>query len=568
MKRKALLILSVIAILTFLLAVSVSAEKMTPPAVTDTYYFVNDSGSNLALSLKEEGKNVISYDEMKAADVTNTSTVSPFFGSFADNSHIELILAENIVITSGTENTGMMIRSPITVTVRTNGFLLAAINGGSTSRRNVFFLDHKDAYLRVIGNNGIDLPNGKASNSFVLPTSSGTNIQIPENCNLDIFHSSKVFAWVNSGNVYVENVRSHTQEELVYVEDKASAVSSEKTFEVVNSAMDSGTVAIGLLGQYNVRKHVYISNCYVDVLQAHTVLDGSYVENSTIVGGYDMDCWDIKNQLFTFTNCKIGGTFTTKSGRTHLMFVDCTFDDSFKWNLGGDGGGDSFAMVFTTATCESAGTYELHRTTNKGTAFPWESLVNEFLAENSVPLGHIDVLNVTFEGAKYVSPFLVTTTCTREGCGRVTETSYKAMFRTSGYSVPEIANNYAIAVGYFYDYEAICAYEATTGAVIDFGASAAVRDLLGEGNEPLDENGNAVVLSQGNVVSFSVSRADASSASSIEMKVILSEKHMDTFLLITGFILEKSQEKTYISYIQDTLVENNAFTYASYNSCK
>ena len=555
--KKFLLILSIISCLFCLFAVSVSAE-MLGTEVTDTFYVVASQDSETALNLKAQGKDVIVLSEVYG-DTRQTSG-SDWIDSFNDGSHIELIFAENIVEQIG-EYTGILLSKSITLTVRYNGFVHLITNSSAT-KENTFVLRHSDASINLMGSSEIFDENGDVITDF---TYNASDLSVNK---LQIRHP-KVYCWIHDGNAYVENIRSHTGQELVYT-DSGSA-DSVNTYEFVNCALSSSTDPVGLLGQASAPKIVKISGGYYSSINIHTVRTGSFIENCT-VERFSMDNWGHENQMLVFDGVTINNSITTYSGRTHLYLYDCSFDIS-KMSLGSDGGGKCYALVYTSADCENDGVLNVYRNGSGTTPVNGKDVNNDskfadtvtaFYADpQNYALGHDSEWRYTYAGDKYMSELTAEYGCSR--CGSIVESVLiEELFTTLGYSVPTYVATASITVGYGVNSTAIAKYEALTGSTINFGCVVAAKDRLGEGNAPLDENGEAVKLAQGRVV-----KADITDNvfDQINLKVVLSDEYRDTSLLLSGFIIEANGEDIEISYMQNSssLVSNNNFEYVTYN---
>ncbi len=561
MKRFALFLMA-LSCLFCLFAISAFAQDAAPE-VTDRFYVVASQDSEAALALKAQGESVIVLSEVYAS--TTATSGSDWIDSFAEGSHIELIFAENIV-ESVSEFSGILLAKPITLTVRYNGFVHLITN--YVSKENMFVLRHSGAKINFFGTSQIYDENGNAITDFTYNSNDLTQNKV------QIRHS-KVYCWVYDGDVYAENIRSSTGQEFVYVDsDNSSADPSVvNTYEFVDCALRSDTDPIALFGKDSAPKIVKISGGYYSSISLHTVCSGSYINNCQIGGKLYMDCWGITNQMLVLENTVIGGSVSTSTGRTHIKFIDCTFDIS-KLSLGSDGGGKCYALVYTSATCEADGTLNVYvngagTTPVNGKDVNNDSMyaqtVADFYADpQSYALGHNIRWSYDFAGDKYMSALTATNCCSR--CGDVVEAvSVDTLFTTLGYSVPTFGTALSISVGFSINKTAISQYEALTGSKINFGCVVAAKDNLGENNAPLDENGDAVVLPQGQII-----KADITDEAfeQISLKVVLTDALKDKALLMSGFIIETNEEGTSVSYMQDrnSLVSDNLFEYVSYSS--
>ena len=551
--KKFTFFLCALAILSCIFAISIFADE----AVTDTFYVVSSQDSEVAVDLKAQGKDVVVLSEIYAS--TSEVKAGDWIAGFESGAHIELIFAENIIESVGTY-VGILLDKAITLTVRYNGF--AHLQTNIVNKENTFVLKHSGAKINLIGTSEIYDENGEVIMDFTYDANnlSKNKVQI---------RHSKVYCWIYDGDAYVENIRAVTGQELVFTQDDNASTDAtvNNTYEFVDCALSSGSTAIGLEGRGNARKYVKISGGYYSKVTAQTVLSGSYIENCTI-GSYTMDCWDITNQMITFENVTIGGAITTYTGRTHLTFIDCKIDPA-KLSLGSDGGGACYALVYTSPSCEGDGVLNVYRQGKGATPVNDDSryadVVTEYYANpQNKALGHNFEWKHNYDGEKYLSGLNAAYGCMR--CDLVEQQVFiGALFNTLGFSVPQFGGELSITVGYAINKNAVAEYESLTGNKISFGCAIAVKDCIGEGVAPLDENGDAIVLSRGRVV---VADATNEPNSYMDVKINLTSDHVDTQLLITGYIAEESDNNLTVSYMQNgnKLVENNVFSYVTYNS--
>lgn len=537
--------------------------------MTDTYYLVNSEESPIYASLTEQGYNVVCYKDI-IGDTTG-SQKSVFFGNFPEGAHVELIFAEDIFVSEemATNNIGVLINTKITVTFNYNGFS-HYINSGyyvNESDQTVAYNNNgivvrsPDSTVRLIGTKAVDLENGGVSQVFNVPTfDSEAGAWNVEGANLDVYKASGHYLQLYKGSFYIEGVRAQTSVAFVLTDNDAS-----KTYEIKNSAI-SATNNYAVQLKSTSSKTVKIENSYMQGLEGWSVISGSYVKNSTITGiGVVIDSWHNPGHVWEFINCEIlGEKIQTSTGRTYLWFIDCNIREGIRWNLNGDNGGNQYSRIYTSATCEAPGSLVMKQSTNKGSGNPY---ANEVANYSAPALGHTGTQEwaYNYEGDKYLSKLTVTKGCTRCGLWEPTTVAIAPMFQTLGYSVPEFGDKLSITVGFFINKEAIQKYEEISGVKINFGCAVALKDLLGENVAPLDENGNAVHLENGNVI-----KADITSSINSYMDVLVNipNEHIDTELLITGYIAERKNDTLEINYMQNnnTLVQGNEFDYVSYNN--
>ena len=560
MKRKLLTLISFVSLLCIFLAISVMAEDNVPE-VTDSYYLVNSTESDAYGKLTAAGAQVVCYSDI-IGDTTG-SQPAVFFGSFAEDSHIEIIFAEDIYVTEDVaqNNVGILISTKITVTFNYNGFghyIACATDAGA----NGIVVRHKEAMVRLIGTKGIDLENGGVSNVFTEPSYNSENGTFNvDGCSLDIYKTNGHYVQIYKGKAYIEGVRGKSASSVILTDSEAVG-----PYDVINSAFTANN-DYALQFKATLSKTLRIENSYTKGLEAYSVVSGSYVKNSTIEGKtLHIDSWHDPGHVWEFINCDVlVSRISSSTGRTYYCFTDCTFKENLSWGLSGDNGGNQYVRIYTSATCETPGSLVLKQSTNKGNGRG--PFAEEYDNYSAPALGHTGTAEwaYNYTGDKYLSELTISKGCTRCGLWDPQSVYVGTMFQTLGYSVSQFGTNPSIIAGFYIDKDAIARYEEISGAKIRFGCAVALKDMIGEGVNPLDENGNAIVLENGKVLTADITSAKNSY---MDIKVTLTNDHLDTALLITGYILEKSEDSVTISYMQsnNTLVKDSAFEYISYNN--
>ena len=560
MKKRLLSFAFFVVLLCSFLAFSALAEENVPQ-VSDCYYLVNSKDGQAYRDLVAEDAQVVCYSDIIGD--TSGSQPSPFFSTFEDGAHIEIIFAEDIVVpeSMASASTGILIDKAITVTFRYNGFTHCILSSG-TADNNGIVVRSSGAHVRLIGTKGID-GNGTVSDVFNLPTVDATlGTCDTSGSYLDIYKTSANYLVVYKGSVYFENLRGYTTDALVFAQTYSSE--SAGPYEIYNCAISAVNNRAVNIGSTN-SKIIKIENSYMKGLSGYSALSGSYVNNSTITGdGVHIDSWHNPGEVWNFVGCTITGTrVSTSTGRTYLCFTDCTFRDNMTWSLGGDNGGNQYLRIYTSATCEQAGTMEMKQSTNRGGENPF---AEEYANFSAPALGHTGTADwaYNYAGDKYLSTLNLSKGCTRCGLWEPQEYVIGAMFQVLGYSAPEYSKSCSITFGIKINKSAISQYEEITGAEVDFGFAVATKACIGEGVCPLDQNGNAVVLERGNVIKASVAYSKNIYA---DLKISLSESNKGTDLLMSFYILDKKDSSLEISYAQSNgIVKNNSFAYISYNN--
>ena len=337
----------IIAICT--MAIVSSAEENVPE-VTHTYYLVQDKyeedGTTLTAKAQELALGGISVDSIVAINDLITSTASgvttnTIFVNAGENAHVMLILKEDIFsITS--ENKGILVNTNMTLTIDYNGYAHYVDCGGAGKAGIV--LRHADAYLRLIGHKGrkdilndeIVAPKGDISNGNFDATG----------CNLDVHHNGNVYAWIYSGSVYVDNIRSYTSQEIFYLEN-----TSNERAEIYNSVCKSDKNVLGIVSR---SQNTWIAdNCYLNGnLSLQTMKTGSKITNCDFYGSsISCDAWDITNNIVIFENCRFPYVVSGATGRFHFLIKNCTEINKAQ-TPGKDNGGGQHVVFINDPTCE------------------------------------------------------------------------------------------------------------------------------------------------------------------------------------------------------------------------
>lgn len=567
MKKKLLIVAMLVVLALGLFVISVSAEENVPE-VTHSYYLVQSLDSEAALALNAEGKtNLVVYADLIGSTLektNNETTKSVFFGDFAEGSHIEIILAEDIFVpkTIVPSNVGILINTAITVTIKYNGFAHYIDNSGSSSSNGIV-LRNRQAKIRLIGTKGKDLADGGISDNYKKPSGDIADGNFKcDNSNLDVFKYANEYVTATQGTVYVENVRSCTGTALVKTK------SGVGLFEFYDSALYSpNNYAIDIMG--NDAKTIIFENGRCQGIEFHSALTGSRFKNVIVTGaGVVMDCWSFTGQVWEFEGCTINKV-DTSSGRTHLYFTGCTFDEN-TLALGSDGGGATYLYVITKATCTEAGSrYYYYGNSEKDN----DQIVASKTQDDQYPidnpaLGHgFDADNITNIEYKngFMSAGLCTSNCVRcnEAGIEEKEASASPLFTGKGFSRPESNGKIGLAASFGIDLVSIEKYELVTGKSVEFGAVAAGYDNLGA-NTLLDANGDATVLAKGQIIKANVGKK----VSTLTIKITgFTSEHMDTKIVMGGYVIATKGEEKEISYFQlGTPAQGDLYSYATYNS--
>ena len=380
-------------LITFIIALSLIcaftvcafAEELV---ADETIYLAQSKDTAEAQALINAGKTVVTYDELLSSTYADAAENSAYFDKYTDGTHVEMVLIEDIFVpkTIVPSNTGILIRKAITFTVKFNGFSLY-IDSQSNTEYNGIVVRNRGALIRLIGTKAKD-ENGNISSDIIRPSGDIANGDFnTTGCHMDVFKYSRAYVDLYAGSAYAENLRGVTEKgvlrgfngniDLIELKDCALFASNNYSVDIMSN---SATV-------------IKANGGYYQGLEIYSAADGSLVENATVTGcGIEYDSWHNTTNTWTIKNCEISKV-TTRSGRTHLVFIDCAFSENISWSLKGDDGGDCFVRIYTSPTCTEDGTIELKRSTNKNSDNPYEDEINNYSAP---ALGHeIDIENAT-----------------------------------------------------------------------------------------------------------------------------------------------------------------------------
>ncbi len=404
-----------------------------------------------------------------------------------------------------------------------------------------------DLVLNVECDITIDL-NDKFLNNVYVNNKSGDFDMQHENAVIRIkngrmYSNFCMFIFRTAGQVYLEDVEIVSREECFYqygghtgvISLKSCSIDIEGNYSTI--ALSSCSGKGGMLYQ--------IEDCNLDGLNIHCAKPGSFVKDTVIYNRrLHVDCWHSHGEngadvVVTFTNVSaLADIVELNDRRIDPEFYDC--------QLGGVHltGSDKYLAVYTSATCDTAGTKQEY----KGSDTP---VADEQYSIDNPALGHlIDVDDAT--DIQYDSLFgegYYTGKCGRCGVENTRECkpSAQAFLVTQGFSVPEMGD-ISIAFSVLVNYGAIDRYEAVTGNFVELGMVAAIADKLGD-NTLLDAQGKATVLESGNVIKARLQRVN----NYIDLKIGgLKDEHKSLALIMGGYVLVTDNEGAVqrIEYLQ------------------
>ena len=227
--KKIILALVLALVFTCLFVVGVSATDK------GVYYLVQDNTSELATTLKDEGKNVVGI-----ADLYSNAT-TPLFTTLNDGDSVVIELAENINYTPSEKTSDpatavvMRLEKAITVTVKFGAYSWWV---SDDSNYCGFIINNTGATLRLIGGK---LSEGESATAVENVSSYLANT----NTNDIDFYDGYVGIYTGCGSLYAENLIAVGTEELVYRNGKID--SNTANYEFKNCSLNIKKAGIDLL---------------------------------------------------------------------------------------------------------------------------------------------------------------------------------------------------------------------------------------------------------------------------------------------------------------------------------
>ena len=168
-------------------------------------------------------------------------------------------------------------------------------------------------------------------------------------------------------------------------------------------------------------------------------------------------------------------------------------------------------------------------------------------------------LDVSIVYTSYLQGGSKITACTNENCTHSVTTEAPALFTCLGYSASENGDG-GIAVGYTVNKTAINTYEEFANVSLNYGVFAISQEKLGTG-DVFDENGTV----SANAISFDVTGYEYSA---FVLKIVgFTDAQKDVKLAMGAYVAVNDGEKTTYSYMQDEKKGNSdgRYYFVSYN---
>ncbi|MBO5091805.1 MAG: hypothetical protein J6C61_04925 [Clostridia bacterium] len=511
--KKILLIIAMVAMISCVFAVSVSAAEYTA-------------------SNKDELLSAISQASKSAEDDIITLTGNDYTGSAysidQDGGKITINLTQNAVF-----NSCFRLNCATTLVINLNDFELRNENQRQGNWGTLFYQNAEESRLEVY--------NGK--------------IYIKDVC-----------FWIDKGNLVCQNVDVTANEEFIW----SSGDGSECEIILKNNIVNCVGTTVSLS---NVLERTYIieNNTFNKELKINCPKNGSSIKNNTVDGNIVIESKSENveaaenNTIIEGNSCKIfsivSGTenFTIKNnivtelkvngkdnGGTTLTAIDGTYP---KVSFGGTNNALCNIKVINNATCTQTGE------------------IIEYIGGDTIgvktsqeALGHnIDAGIIV--GVLYENGYGQTGTYIYDcaNCTEGVEKDAPKLFTCLGYSAPENGDD-GISIKYTVNGTAIAEYERVTGTTLSYGMFATTKQAVGNG-DIFDADGNTV----SGAITLDVTNSGFIFLS-LKMVGFDTENSKEVEFAIGAYAVTTQDGKKSYSYIQeDTPLENQKYAFIKYS---
>ena len=468
------------------------------------YYVVQSESSELANSLREQGKNVVGISALYATKENANKSLAEYdyFINRFEGGTLNLILAENVSHAlnsgSGPDGAGVRLQKPITLNVHFNGCSWWIPND---SAYRGFFIANESATLCFIGNRTVE-----EIKNLSVPNVYGAN-----QSNVVDYYGGYVGIYITSGKFSAKNAIITAHDEVLY--QKSQSASGKTVLELDNCAVylrNRSCFDIRLAAQKNgVEVELRINNLKTYRMKIDNVAPNSYIKNSKIESTFEVDSWlsddRINKDNFYIENSSVGAynaigdtqvTIAKDSnlgainligdttGGAKAILTNCTYT-SYRVQPKSSDNRSGQLELLTVPSCEAPGTRTVI-TYNNGNV----TTVDEQYSIDNPALGHKlnydDVTNIAYEngfinkGTCVGSCLVCETTGVKEG-----EASAEALIVFLGIATEQ--DGYGICVGYSVNSEAIALYE-SYGNVFEYGVVAYIPEENETSIEPINND--------------------------------------------------------------------------------
>ncbi len=571
MKKTLLILAFVLSLFLAFSMVSFATES------ENTYYVVQSEESDLAASLKAEGKGVVGVDKLYSSRNDAIKEGSTYFLNQFDGKELNLILAENVSYCMGinpSDPTGSGIRldKAITLNVYFNGNYWWIPDDGKYAG---FFLANEGATLSLIGDRTPEEVEAASSLSSTVNANT-TSSEVD-------YYAGYVGLYVQAGSLTIKNAIIIGHDEVIYQKDHTAAQCyGTSTLHFENCAVYTKTTykPIYFKSEGKTDIKVEIDHLYTEEVAINNILTDSYINNSKMTNLFT-DSWhgdEYIGKEYIYINNSIIGDYTADGDTQHPIATNTTFG---KIDLNGDTTGGAYATlidstykslylvrqtngnptrngilyVVTVADCVNAATRTVY-TYDDSSKTITSTLDKKYSVDNPA-LGHNTkekALSITY--TSYLSAGEGEYICT--ACDVTYTAATAPLFTCLGYSAPE-GERSGISIGYNVNIEAIEAYEEVAGKTLNYGVFAVLKDRLGD-NSIFSEDGK----STNGVVSADIT---SYKFTSFDFKIVDFKEDQKSKKLAMGvYVATKDGEVTEYTYLQSgTPNENEKYYFASYD---
>ena len=569
--KKSLLVFIFSLSLIFAFSVISFAQEME-----NIYYVVQSEESELASSLKSEGKNIVGIERLYSSQSDSTAEESTYFLSQFDGHELNLILAENVSYCMSTNpsnpwGSGIRLDKAVSLTIYFNGHYWWIPDD---NRYAGFFINNQYAHLTLIGNRTHE----EVAASFDL---SKVNAKTVSN-SVD-YYGGYIGFYLEKGNLTIKNAIIIGEDEVIYQKDNNASGTSVLHFDtcLINNK-DKTCKAINLRSAGKTDITIQMNHVYTDKISINNILADSYIKNSSIVD-FITDSWHADKYIgkdYIYISDSSIGNYTSLGDTQHIIAINSTFN---KIDLVGDTSGGGFATltnstyaslslkrsssssvsrngvlnVLTVADCVNAATKTVYTYDDLSASIV--STLDAKYSQSNPALGHDtmgEMLSISY--TSYLERGNGEFICSLCDEKHLVTGAFDPLFMCLGYSVLE-SNNGSFAIGYRVNNEAITFYEENSGNSLGCGVFAVLKTKLGSNN---------IFSSDGTPADGAIT-ADLTNydLELIELKIVgITEQHRDLQIAVGAYVSTTNGGGKEFSYLQNgTPNENEKYHFTSYS---
>ena len=541
--------------------------------VENTYYVVQSETSDVATALVTEGKDIVSIDKLYSSYGDSTKEGSTYFVSQFDGQVLNLILAENVSYSLGTNpsnptGSGIRLDKAVTMNVYFNGHYWWITDD---NRYAGFFINNQNAHLTLIGDRTVE----EVQASFNL---SSVNAKTKSN-SVD-YYGGYIGFYIEKGDLTIKNAIIIGEDEVIYQKDNNASGTTTLTLDtcmVNNKDKSCRTIVLRSEGRASVTAQ--FNHAYIDKAQIHNMLADSYINNSKMA--YLLtDSWlsdSYIGKVNFYVNNSVITEYVSAGDVHHMVAKNSTFN---KIDLGGDTSGgaystlinstyntvnlkrkaasrNAFLYIATEADCNTAAARIVY-TYDDSTSSIISYADDQYSVDNPAKGHKADGEMLSISYANYLERGDGVYLCANCGIEFVEKSVLAPLFERCGYSVLEGGVG-SFAVGYLINREALARYIEITGNTVNYGLFAVLKDKIGN-SDLFDEEGKSLP----GVISADISNYDIRM---FELKITgISESQGNTMLAMGAYVKTVSESGVSYSYIQnDGSMKNEKYEFISYN---